>query len=251
MRSGPTPTCRASRLSPVDLGDDFTTHYGDGVGHIANFNISPHFPNAARLWLASWEQRTGEQLDGALSADVVALGQLVTASGGSVRLPDGGSLTGAELTEFALSGIYEKFPDEAQAMQRKEYQEAVAREAAKAVTTGAPENPEAVATALATAISERRVLAWVTDKDLQAQIIETPLGGSLAVPDGPHVAFVAINSSMSKLDTYLERSVRYDVGRCPNDHGRVRSQVKVTLTSAIPKGSGPTGVRDRERRRGA
>ena len=222
---------------PIDLGDDFPAHYGDGAGNIANFNISPHFPDAARLWLASWEQKTGERLDGALSADVVALGQLVTASGGSVRLPDGGSLTGAELTEFALAGIYEKFPDEAQSTERKEYQEAVARDAAKAVTAGAAENPEAMATALATAISERRVLAWVADKDLQARIIKTPLGGSLAVPDGPHVAFVAINSSMSKLDTYLKRSVRYDVGRCPDERGRVRSRVTVTLTSAIPKGA--------------
>ena len=151
---------------------------------------------------------------------MVALGQLVTASGGSVRLPDGGSLTGAELTEFALAGIYEKFPDETQSVQRKEYQEAVARDAAKAVTTGAPENPEAVATALATAISERRVLAWVADKELQCRIIATPLGGSLAVPDGPHVAFVSINSSMSKLDTYLKRSVRYDVGQCPTKAAR-------------------------------
>jgi hypothetical protein len=222
---------------PVDLGDDFRAHYGDGAGNIANFNISPHFPDAAQLWLASWEQKTGEQLDGALSADVVALGQLVTASGGSVRLPDGGSLTGAELTEFALAGIYEKFPGEAQSQQRKEYQEAVAREAAKAVTSGAASHPEAVATALTTAISQRRVLAWVSDEDLQARIIKTPLGGSLAVPDGPHVAFVAINSSRSKLDTYLERSVRYDVGRCPDDRDRVHSRVTVALTSAIPKGA--------------
>ena len=126
---------------PIDLGDDFQAHYGDGAGNIANFNISPHFPNAARLWLASWEEKTGERLDGALSADVVALGQLVTASGGSVRLPDGGSLTGAELTEFALAGIYEKFPDETQSTERKEYQEAVASEAAKAVTAGGAREP--------------------------------------------------------------------------------------------------------------
>lgn len=222
---------------PIDLGKDFAAHYGDGAGHIANFNISPHFPNAARLWLASWEQRTGERLDGALSADVVALGQLVTASGGSVRLPEGGFLTGDALTDFALAGIYEKFPTEAQSMERKEYQEAVARQAAKAVIAGTITNSDAVASALAAAMSEGRVLAWVRDKNLQAQIIETPLGGSLSVANGPHVAFVAINSSMSKLDTYLERSVRYDVGQCPDERGRVRSGVEVTLTSAIPEGA--------------
>ena len=113
----------------------------------------------------------------------------------------------------------------------------MARKAAEAVTAGATSNPEALATALATAISERRVLAWVADEDLEARIIETPLGGSLAVPDGPHVAFVAINSSMSKLDTYLARSVRYDVGRCPDERDRVCSRVAVTLTSAIPEGA--------------
>ena len=221
---------------PVDLGDDFAAYYGDGAANISNFNISPHFPDAAKLWLKSWEQKTGERLDGALAADVVALGQLVAASGGQVSLPDGGSLTGAELTEFALAGIYEKFPA-AESVERKDYQVAVASEAVQEVTDGASSNPEAVASTLANAITERRMLAWVADEDLQARIIKTPLGGSLAVPDGPHVAFIAINSSMSKLDTYLERSVRYDVGRCPDESGRVRSLVTVTLTSRIPEGA--------------
>ena len=154
---------------------------------------------------------------------------------GDVRLPDGGSLTGAELTEFALSGIYEKFPAGNPWSARSTRSLWHARPPT-AVTAGAADNLEAVASALAAAISERRVLAWVADKDLQARIIKTPLGGSLAVPDGPHVAFVAINSSMSKLDTYLERSVRYEVGRCPDERDRVLSRVTVTLTSAIPKG---------------
>ena len=55
-----------------------------------NMNISPHHPDAALLWLESWKLKTGETLDGAFSADVVALGDLVTATGQEVPLPDGG-----------------------------------------------------------------------------------------------------------------------------------------------------------------
>jgi hypothetical protein len=221
---------------PDFIDEDFRARYGDEAGYIANMNISPHFPNAGQLWLESWQRKTGERLDGALAADVVALGQLVSASGAEVPLPDGGSLTGEELTEFALAGIYEKFPGVDQSAARKEFQEDLAGAAVAAVSQGSASNPEGMASALATAISERRVLAWVTDEDLQAQIIATPFGGSLATPDGPNVAFAAIAQSPSKLDTYLARTVRYDVGRCPDSSNRVRSQATVTLTNDIPDG---------------
>ena len=219
---------------PASIDDDFIARYGDEAKLVSGMNISPNFPDAGALWLRAWREKTGERLDGALSADVVALGDLITATGKRVPLPDGGSLSGTELTDFALSGIYEKFPEAVESTDRKVYQEEVASAAMEVVTSGGP--ADAMASALAQGISEGRVLAWMRDDAVQAQIIDTPLGGALAVPKGPHATFVAIDSSASKLDTYLERSVRYGVGRCVDARNMVRSTFEVTLTSAIPKG---------------
>jgi len=56
-----------------DLGADYRALYGDDPGLWVNTNLSPHFPYAARLWLAMYADRTGQRLDGAIATDPVAL----------------------------------------------------------------------------------------------------------------------------------------------------------------------------------
>ncbi len=219
---------------PSSTSAQYIARYGDEAKLVSGMNISANFPNAAANWVAAWRQKTGEKLDGALSADVIALGDLMQASGAKAALPDGGSLTGHQLTDFALSGIYEKFPEAAESPERKEYQEQVARTALDAVIAAPP--TAATQTALAQAIGQRRILAWSATPGLQDQIIQTSAGGALAAPDGSRVDLVAINSSASKLDTYLERAVHYEVGQCADSRNMVRSTFTVTLTNAVPKG---------------
>ncbi|HYO17045.1 MAG TPA: hypothetical protein VES02_00055, partial [Dermatophilaceae bacterium] len=102
---------------------------------------------------------------------------------------------------------------------------------------GSP-NRAALASALGDALAQRRVLLWSANDPTQAAILEAGLGGSLAVPEGHHVAFAAINSSGSKLDAFLERSLTYTVGRCPDpDTDRVVSSVDIALVNAIPEGA--------------
>lgn len=47
---------------PPGLGKDFVLRYGDDPILIGNMNLSPHFPSTAKIWLASWEKKTGERL---------------------------------------------------------------------------------------------------------------------------------------------------------------------------------------------
>lgn len=221
--------------TPAELGEEFVYRYESGPRLVPNLNISPHHPNAGLLWLKSWETKTGEVLDGAVSADVVALGDVLTATGQEVALPDGGSLTGAELTDFAITGIYEKFPTGAESPVRKAYQEAVTSQAFDLVLGSTDRS--ALATALGAALAERRIQLWSADPALQAKVLQAGIGGTLAVPEGHHVAFAVINSSGSKLDAFLERSLTYDVGRCPTPGtDRASSRLNVTLTSDIPEG---------------
>ena len=152
--------------TPPVLGADFIKRYSDGVRLVPNLNISPHFPDAGLLWLKSWQVKTGEKLDGAFSADIFALGDLVTATGETVTMPDGTSLTGAQLTEFALKGIYEKFPTGADVPARKAYQEAATRGALDVVTEAT--NRAALVSALGEALSQRRIQLWSADPAIAA-----------------------------------------------------------------------------------
>ena len=51
--------------------------------------------------------------------------------------------------------------------------------------------------------------------------------------------FVALNGSGSKLDAFLDRSLTYEVGRCVDEQGQVKSTVTVDLTNDIPLGERP------------
>ncbi len=118
-------------------------------------NLSPHFPDTAKIWLASWEQKTGEQLDGAIAADVYALGDLVAASDQPVSLPDGRSISGGRLGEYASWNLLQ-FPEVDQSEQRKQYQEAVTASAIQTVT--AVPKPQPMAEALGRALADDRVV---------------------------------------------------------------------------------------------
>ncbi len=222
---------------PDNLSEGFEKRYRDDPILRGNMNLSPHFPDTAKIWLAAWKQKTGEELDGALAADVVALGDLVEASGQRVPLPNGESLDGDELADFAVKGIYEQFPTAAKASERKAYQAAIVR-AAVGVATKAPD-PQAMAEALGRGLADGRIVVWSANPQVEKKLVDAGVGGSLSVADGHNVQFVVLNASGSKLDAYLERSLTYEVGRCPNTDNRVRSTVTVELENAIPLGELP------------
>jgi hypothetical protein len=222
---------------PASLDTQYRDRYGDVPLARGTFNMSPHLPDTAAVWLTSWRERTGQRLDGVIAVDVIALSRMVGASGERIPLPDGGSIGGTELARFATRGIYEKFPRANQDAQRNAYQVAVLTSALESIVR--PPRPEAMARAIGDALSEHRMVVWSGDRDVERQLLEAEVGGSLRVPDGPHVYPVVLSTSNSKLDAYLRRSVRYEVGRCPDEQGRVRSRVTFALENAIPFGQRP------------
>lgn len=222
---------------PDNLSKGFEERYRDDPILRGNMNLSPHFPDTAKIWLAAWKQKTGEQLDGAIAADVVAMGDLVEASGRRVTLPNGTSISGDQLADFAIKGVYEQFPTSAQAAERKAYQEAIAAAAVESVA--AAPAPQAMAQALGRGMADGRIVFWSRNPETERRLLGAGVGGSLTVGDGHNVQFVALNASASKLDAYLIRSLTYEVGGCPDENGRVTSSVTVNLKNAIPLGESP------------
>ena len=211
-----------------DLGVGFVDRYGQDPRLFANSNLSPHFPSAAQLWRQFVAETFGEDVDVVVGTDVVALGALVGAAG-PLTLPDGRVLDAQAAVDFGLTGVYADYPDDAE---REAFQEAVATELFTALTAGTIP-ADALVDAVTAIVRDSRLRLWSAVETEQRQLLALPTAGSLAAPPGPTAVAVVINASGSKLDAYLDRSLRYEVGRCPVD-GRVRSTVVVTLTSAIP-----------------
>jgi hypothetical protein len=218
---------------PSSIGRQFRDRYFNDPILRGNMNLSPHFPDTAAIWLASWKLKTGEELDGAMAMDVVALGDLVTASGQPVTLPDGSQMDGEELKRFTIRDIYTQFSD---AFERKEFQEAVA-ESGLATVTALPK-PLPMGQALGQALTDHRIVIWTRDPAVEEELLKAGVGGSLVVADGHTVQAVVLNASGSKLDAWLSKRVQYDVGRCVTD-GRVTSTVTVDLRSDVPLGERP------------
>src|SRR5690606_22001684 len=63
--------------------------YGDGLGrYMQNTVLTPHFPRAAELAREMWRRATGQEVDGVIATDLVALSYVLAATG-PVSGPDG------------------------------------------------------------------------------------------------------------------------------------------------------------------
>lgn len=211
-----------------ELGDEFARRYGNDVLLFANSNTSPHFPSAGVLWTAFYADTFDRRADVLAALDVGALGVLA-ASAGPLTLLDGTVLAPDDVVPFFLSGVYEAFPVRSE---RKRVQEAVAESIFESVTSGQIE-PAALLRAVGTLVGDGRLLVWSPDPAESAKLDELATTGSLVTDEAHAVYPVVINASASKLDTYLDRDVRYSVGRCETD-GRVVSTVEIVLASDLP-----------------
>lgn len=198
-----------SRPAVVDLGAEFAEHYGQNApaSGWVNANLSPHFPYAATIWRALWEQQTGERVDGVLTVDPVALSYVLAATG-QVELADGQVVTGDNVVELTLRDVYTEFADEATQRERKQYLVEVADRIGERLTTQRPDAGKLLP-ALNRAIGERRLLLWTGDPEVDGPLAGRTLSGRLPVGRSI-VGDVIVNAAGSKLDYYLDRSLRYE-----------------------------------------
>ena len=219
----------ATRM-PIELGEDFERLYNDDAALWVNANLSPHFPYAARIWLALWEQQRGQRLDGVIATDPVAMSYVLRATG-PVRLPDGSRVDASNAVSLTLRDVYARFPEPGANGVRDAYLQRIARGMfAKLLAGGA--DPEQVARSLQQAAAERRLLVYSGVADEQAKLAATTVGGALPGEPGPYAALAVNNAGGNKLDYYLERELAYS-SRC-SGAGRT-SRIRATLTNTAPR----------------
>ncbi|MBU4616842.1 DUF4012 domain-containing protein [Rhodococcus sp. GG48] len=217
---------------PLDLGPDFEKQYGISrpTTDFRNSNVSSHFPYAAQIWRSLWAQESGEQVDGVIATDPVALSYILDVVG-PVTMPDGEKVTADNVVELTESTAYSRFANNNNA--RKAYLQTIAGKVVERMT-GKISNPQALLEALGHAASERRIAVWSADPTEQQVLEGTVLGHTVPDDPAPYAGVVVNNLGGNKLDYYLEREIDYTAESCVGDTRK--STVTVRLTNTLPPG---------------
>jgi hypothetical protein len=215
----------------LDLPLETRGIYGDITGRfIQDVNLTPNFVQSAELAQEMWRLQFGEQVDGVLSIDPIALSYLLRATG-PIALPTGDVLSSENAVQLLLSDVYARYPE-------TEAQDLFFASAAASVfsaVAGGTADPIALITALAQAGEEHRVLVWSSDDAEQAILADTTLAGGLPVSDETAQRFgLYLNdATAAKMGPYLDVQTAIGQSTCRNDN-RPNYVVEVTLTNTAP-----------------
>jgi hypothetical protein len=215
--------------SGVALGADYEQQWRDfaPADQFLNSTVSPHFPDAARIWAGMWQRKTGQHIDGALSLDPTALSYFL-ASTGPLRLPDGAQVTSRNVVSLTESTVYAKYATDNAT--RKAYVVRIAQAVDGRILDGGL-SPAALLRAAARAAGERRLLVWHTDPDVEATLIRGAVGGAIPTTAAPFASAFVNNYAANKLDYYLRQSLSWTAEGC----GPIRSVAfTLTLTNDAP-----------------
>lgn len=228
----------------LDLGAEYRARYGamDPTGTWANSNVSPHFPNAARIWAAAWREHSGQRVDGAIALDPSTLSRFLRATG-PARLPDGTTVTAGNALDLAERTGYARFSDSGE---RKAYFLDVARATSTRLIGAMDDGPQwlpGLFRAAYDVAGEGRLQMWSAQPSEQRLLQTRPLAGALPAGPGPFAGLVVNNAAGGKLDYYLGRKLHWTPGRCTPD-GRLVT-ARITLTNRAPASGLPPYVTQR------
>ena len=215
----------------VNLPADYVAAYGSGgpTEEFADSALSPHFPYAAQIWAADWELHSGEHIDGAIAIDPNALSLLLAATGPATTT-DGYVVTAANVVALTEQQAYSLYPGTAE---RKVFLVGVAKAVADRLLSGG--DTRHLVNAVAKSASERRLMIWSAEPELQQFLDSVDYAGTVGARSGPYAGFVVNNAAGTKLDYYLQRSMTYQRASCgPNS--------SVTATFTVHNGAPRSGL---------
>jgi len=211
-------------LTPEEL-DLHSEALGRRVQAIA---LTPDFARTAELAAAMWEADTGEELDGVVATDVVALAG-VLAGTGPVTTADGTQLTSETVLAELLHEPYLRYAKQADADEF--FADAAGRSFAKVVAGDG--SFSAVIDALATASGQGRMLVWSKVAAEQEALHEAGISGAFLSGAAPDAGGIFLNDATGgKLDYFLDSQV--DVTRVVCEDGGMRVGARLRLASRVP-----------------
>ncbi|GAB3093363.1 DUF4012 domain-containing protein [Isoptericola nanjingensis] len=219
--------------------DDEDAYTGRLGTFVQDVTATPDFPTSATLAAEMWARAQGEQVDGVLATDPVALSHLLTETG-PVRVPvsrpvaealgrDSVELTAENAVDVLLRRVYDVLDPETA---DRFFADAAAAVLARA--TSEDVSPGALLTGLQRAAGEHRVRVWSADPAEEARLEGTLIAGSYAAdPRAADAVGVFLGDHVAgKMSAYLESSLHVVDGTCTAG-GRVDT-LELTLASTAP-----------------
>lgn len=230
-----------SSVIPIPDGAEVVYPSGEFATFIPEASARPSFTTAGEIVTEMWKRQFGQQLDGVLSIDPVALSYVLRATG-PIKIGKGDVLDENSLVPLLLNGVYLRYGDYAPKAANAKHDALYAKivSAVFGALTGGDLDAKKLASALAQGWDERRILFWSSHPDEEARIAELGLNGELPVSDDETVrAGLYLQDSVgSKLSFYLRQSVELSHGEC-FDGGRTYYRVELDLTNTLDASVAP------------
>lgn len=219
-----------SDASVLPLSDEITAIYGQRPGQwMQNVTQVPDFAVAAQLARQQWALKHGNEVDGVLALDPIALSYILAATG-PVTLASGDVLTSENAVALLLNEVYLRYPDTAD-------QDAFFAQATGAIfgaLTSGSVDPSGLLTALSKAGDQHRLMIWSAHDEDQQLLANTSLAGGLPRTDSEVSTFgVFVNDGTgSKMDFYQSADTSLVWESCSLD-SREMAEGTASLTVTI------------------
>lgn len=226
---------------PIPDGAEVVYPSGEFGTFIPEASARPSFTTAGETVTEMWRLQFGQQLDGVLSIDPVALSYVLRATG-PIKIGKGDVLDENSLVPLLLNGVYLRYGDYAPKAANAKHDALYAKivSAVFGALTGGDVDTTKLMSALAQGWDERRILFWSSHPDEEARVAELGLNGEMPVTDHETVrAGLYLQDSVgSKLSFYLRQSVALSHGQCFGD-GRTYYGVALDLINTLDASVAP------------
>ncbi|WP_322920254.1 DUF4012 domain-containing protein [Nocardioides renjunii] len=194
--------------------------FHDGKLRLSTSTFAPDWSVSGETLLRGWERRTGQEVDGLVAVDVVALADMLRITG-PVEAPTYGRLDASNFTQ-KMVGDYDAFPDNEA---RHDLNRAIVPVFAERLFE--PGNGIEKIESLRDSARGRHFAMWMRDPDLQAAVAEVGLSGDLSDTSHDYLAVFNQNTNASKADYWQRRSVSSRVVLREDGSARVRLTISV------------------------
>jgi hypothetical protein len=227
LEQGGLPGAQRTISAPAD----YVARYGrfDVASTWRNVTMSPDFPSIAHVAAELYPQSGGQPVDGVLSVDPVGLAALLRYTGPVEVEGLDEPLTTDNAADFLLLNQYIEFDDENR--ERIDVLEEVARTTFDRLTTADLPGPRALSDALDPVVDAGHIQFTTLEPSQQLSLYALGVSGAMPpLDEDDSVVVTTTNAGASKIDTFLARSLDYDV-RWDPETGQVTGKLAVTLTN--------------------
>ena len=230
-RVGTNVDFKTAKAPVVDLGPEFSERYDHEAARRfwSAAVLTPDWPSAAAIMAGLWEEQSGDEIDGAIGVDPVAMSEILAVTGPAQVA--GREIGAANVVDFIMRDEYAEFGNEDNP-ERKEILSELAGGLYEKVAAGGYSAPTMLS-ALGTAAGSGHLQIWSERPEEQAVIAQYRVSGSLPAEPGAYLQVVSNNAAGNKADYYIRRKVSY-VRTGP---GTALASVELTNTvdaSAVP-----------------